>query len=461
MRKKDHVRAESYELSRSTPAAGGYLARLIHEHRLALCPECLAEWDKLAGLRGEYLARLGGLHARPAPPSEIPADELSGSRTSRQRQEETVAELTSHLLAAKQDFWELGRTPHDQWRRKVRHARCRFRSRPLAELLIEKCRKTVRADPEAARKLAELVPLVLDWTRGAGGPSWAPALLARAEAYRANALRVAGELQEAAAVFIDLRRRIGRRPLGDARVLGEIASLEASLCTAQRRFDETEEFLERAAMFFEAVGDRVGVARVRIKQGNLGQSLQRPEAAIWAHSEAAEILISLDKPQDLYLFICTVNGRANALCDLGRHAEAADLLAAHLDDYEGCEEPHVAATLRCLQARVDLGFERWAAAAESFADAGAAMAALGRLYDAAIMILYEAEAHHGAGRLDELRRLAGPLVEVFRAKGVAGEASKALHLFRDAVVGQRLSASLLAELRQRLDRSRPAALPPG
>lgn len=456
MTNDEHVRAETYEMCRKHPAVGSFLARLIHDHRLALCPECRAEWQRLAGLQGEFLARIERLEARPSPASAPPLDDLSGSPAAVKSQREKVAVLAAKLRTAKEALWAIKRTPPGERRRKVRHARCRFRSRAFAELLIEESRTQVRADPETAAELAALVPLALAWTDRAQVARWAPALLALAEAHRANALRIIGDLTAAAEAFVALRREIGRRPLGKARTLGEIASLEASLCIDQRRLEEAEGFLERAALAYDAAGDATGLAKVRIQQGILRQEQGHAKAALKALDAAADTLTFLDRPADPYLVLCTVTPRVNALCDLGRFGQAGDLLAGHLDTYEACEEPHVAANLRFLQGRVYLGLERWGAAAESFADAGHAMSILGRQYDAAIFALYEAEAYYTAGRLPELRRLAGPLVQVFHAAGVKGEALRALQLFRDAVLSETVSTSLLAELRQRVAHHRPA-----
>lgn len=425
------------------------LARCLHEHRMEVCQECRAEWEKLAGLRVSYLEAMNELLN---PPPERSAEQRKEivSPAAVTRQADWVAELRRLRRRTREELWELMRLTDAERRRKIRRAHTRFRSPLLAEMLIEKCRARVRGAPTEAAKIAALVPLVLHWTAGPNPPSWASGLLARAEAHRANALRVSGDLQGAQAIFIALRKQLADRPAGDPAVRGEVASLEASLCIGQRRHAAAQRLLDRAAMAFRCAGDHSGLARVRIQQANLAGTLGQAEEALACFTAAAADLDAEDTP---YLFLCTVTGRVNVLCDLERFSEARRLLNAHLDAYEASEAAHAGALVRCLEGRLDLGLEAWDRAAASFAAASEGLVTLGRHYDAALIALFQAQALHGGGRVRELRRLAGVLVPEFSALGVEGEALEALRLLSAAVAAERVSVRLLERLRQRIIRS--------
>ncbi|HMB54229.1 MAG TPA: hypothetical protein VKU40_12990, partial [Thermoanaerobaculia bacterium] len=288
-------------------------------------------------------------------------------------------------------------------------------------------------------------------------PAWAPALVARAAAHRANALRVAGDLPAAERAFAGLRHRLADRPLADPAAVAEIASLEASLCIGQRRFEAAAERLERAALGFRAADDRVGLARTRLKQANVMRNAGRPE-------EVVRLLVleelDLETAGDPYLYVCAVNARANALCDLGDFAAAERLLDQRQEAYEASEDVNVGAIYRCLRGRAALGLGDLERAEAAFRDAREATLTLGRTYDAALITLYLAEALLAAGKTRELAHLAGGLVAAFRNRGVDGEALAALRLLAQAVAAESVSTALLARLRQRLTSatSRPALL---
>ena len=131
--------------------------------------------------------------------------------------------------------------------------------------------------PSEALEWIELVPIALDWARTADGPLWAKALLARATAHRANALRVLGDHPAAERLFVELRRTLAREPIDDTGALAEIASLEASLRIEQNLHAEAEELLDRAALAYRYAGDARGLARARLKQVMLLRTQGRAE----------------------------------------------------------------------------------------------------------------------------------------------------------------------------------------
>jgi hypothetical protein len=445
-RQRDHVHVEDYDAAARRADGPGALARHVQEHLAAQCPDCEDAWRRLGELRSTHLDRLAALTH---PPSDGPSRKgLPATPADVEAQEAHTAEALRLHRNIRGEKYELLRTSPEKRAAKIRRARSRFRSPLLAELLIDHCRKLVRNDPVEAAELVALVPRILAWTEEAEPPpEWAPSLLARAAAHHANALRVAGDLHAAERAFIELRRRLAVRPLGEPAVTAEIASLEASLCIDLRRFEEAGQRLEHAAIGYRAATDSEGLAKTTISHATLLQTLGRPEELLRLLDYNEGLMQDLRDP---YLEVCAVTVRVNALCDLKRFAAAGELLDASLDAYEASEDLNVGAIYRFLRGRVALGHGDAEAAEHAFEASRDAMLALGRAYDAALGTLYLAEALLAGGKTRKLAHLARGLVSAFRAHGVEGETLSALQLLARAVVAETLNATLLAELRHKL-----------
>lgn len=445
MGRNRHLRVEDYVCASHHPHGVAEVAWRCLEHLVAKCPTCEDAWVRLGHLREVYLDQLRSL--RPARRRDVPVDELDGTPDGIARSVASLQKLRYARRRIVDEKCELVfRTAPSKRVSKVRRAYRRFHSLLMAEMLIEECRRRVRNDPVDAGRLAELVPHVLAWTKDRPGLPQAAVLLARAEAHRANALRIAGDLPGAERVFIALRGTLAERPLGDARAAAELASLEASLCIGQRRFPEAEEHLERAILAARHAGDGELLARIHIQTANLLRASGRPERVPVLLEAAAAQLGPGDDP---FLLLCTVTGRVNALCDLGRAAEARRLLVSHLDLYEESREPLAGANYRCLEGRCALALGDLATAQAAFSSSRDAHLTLGRGYDAALDALCLAETLFRAGKGRELERLAAGLVAFFRSRGVEGEALAALQLLARTVATEAVTAGLFADLRRR------------
>lgn len=438
----DHLPSEEYgeRLERSKDSR---LCLRAHQHLVSTCPDCGKGWEelgpKLQGLVRQELAAAPPLTPPPAPRK----NDLSGSDQAMDRLADQAASLRRRRRRAKKQLSELRRLPAARRGDKVRGAYRRFRSRMLAELLIEEAKKVVRNAPAEAESFASLVPQVLDWAKSEEHAAWAPTLVARATAHRANALRVAGELAQAEQMFA----RIDPAAIMDTKVRAEIFFAMGTLRSDQRRFEAAEELLQRAVQGYEYAGDQLGVAMVRIQQANLAQVRSDP-AKVLELFEMAATAHGSDAPPSLA--ISTIAGRTNALCDLDRPLEAASVLHASLDVFEEMEAPFIAALLRMLEGRISMGLENFREA-ESYFDASIeTLQLIGRPYDAASVSLFLAESLFHQGRTSELRQLATSLIEDFKQRRVETEALKALYLFKKAVAAETLSAGLLGDIRHRL-----------
>jgi len=423
----------------------------IHRQLVDTCPDCRQAWALLAPeVRESYRHYLADAMESQTPGEPPGRRGLSSAPEAISKFRSQAEELRLLRRRAKKELSKLRRTPRDRRIDRVQNARTQFRSRMLAELLIEEARAVVREDPREAESFAGLVRHVLAWARAADGPSWAFNLFIRAEAHRANALRVQGELPVAGRVFEMLRQTLLCRPIADAPTAGELASLEASLRIDQRQFEVGRALLDRALDSFEHAGDGQATARVLIQAANLAQAEGRPQD-ILRHLDRAGQALGPKAPA--YLWVCVVTAKVNVLCDLGRAGEAGQLLQDHLDAFEADPNPHAAAILRGLHGRVALGLGEFGKAEDYFHSAGEVLLTLDRAFDAALAALYLAETYFLTGQVEKLRRLAEKLVPIFRDRGVGGEALKALHLVHRAAAAQELTRQILENARSRLERA--------
>lgn len=417
------------------------LIRHTRDHLMEVCPLCATE-----------AARFGTI-PYPLEPDDRP-DAAPSPSDPRYLTRRKVADAKAHLSRlrtvatnAREDLRLLLALPPGRWADRVANTRTRMRSRTFVELLLAESRRRVRAAPRQAAALAALAPTALRWAEGRPDLPWLAPLLARAEAHRANALRVAGDLPAADRAFAHLRRRLAESPCDDPAASGEIASLEASLRIDQRCFDAARARLAEAAAAYRRAGQPVGVARVLVQTANLMGTMGEPEANLRLLEEATA-LTPADEP---YLLATTVTARVNALCDLDRSAEAETLLAEHRDLYRGGDDDHLVANSLWLAGRVALGLGRLDDAEAHFAAARDRLLSLDRDYDAILAALHLADALLAAGKTAELKRLAADLVPLFRARGVARETLAALRLFAQAAKSERVTAAVLSEVRDKLE----------
>lgn len=448
MTRDGHLSHSDRQRARRERRGAADLALQLQLHLVDGCPECEAEWQRLGPrLRSLYLDLLDELRTLPDA-TEPPLDHLPASPEEVAAEEAAWRESNRLRHRALEEKAELvNRTPPGKRLDKIARATRRFRSLALAEMLIEESRCYIRNAPAKARAIVEMVPHVLAWTRERAAPHRADVLLARAEAHRANALRVEGDLPAAEKAFLDLRRALDRRPLAEPGAVAEIASLEASLCIGQRRFSDAEELLDQATVAARQAGDREMLGHLYIQTANLRQTHNQPERVAPLLARAMSLLGATIDP---YLLLCTVTSRVNALCDLGQPREARRLLVENLETYESSNEPFAGAIFRCLQGRCALGVGDLKAAEAAFTASRDAHLTLGRNYDAALDSLFLAETLYMAGKTRSLQELARGLVSFFHSRGIEGEALVALQLLARAVAAETVTTALFADLRRRL-----------
>lgn len=307
------------------------LAQIQAEHLESLCPFCRREiraWLK------EQVASPGPAYLLETLPAVL---------------DRHGPELEARLREAERDFEALLARPREERLSRIDRARSRFRGPFLAERLIQESRRRTPADPGEALHLAELARAVLH--RSSASPDSAN-LAALATAALGNACRAAGDLLRAEEHFRHVRYLILHEGVTAARILGEIDHLEGSLRKDQRRFQEAEALLTRAAMLFRISGDGSGTAKVLVKIGELFFHQRHLDRAIEMVRAALERLSPEEDPR-LYL-----NGRHNLalyLAEAGRYEQAAGLVAADADLYRQFPEPWTQLRLTWLRGKIAVG----------------------------------------------------------------------------------------------------------
>lgn len=461
----EHVGLEHYLWVKSGRMQPGELLRLIHRHVLDGCEECRREWDELVeGEHGDLREMLVG--APGELPFDVPLSPTAGrperpapyaSAFAAADRQITAAEtaLKRDRTRARKELAALLELPAGERLTAIRRSRRRYRSPAFAHLLVEDARTRVRRSPREALEVLDLVRPALELIPGALAREWARALAVRAEAHRANALRVTGDLHAADRHFREVRRRLADAEIEDAAVEAEVASLEASLRRDQRRYEEAAVLLDRAVVIYETVREGEGLARVLIQRAEIGQHFDRHDDA-FADLERARTL--LDPERQPFLYLCTVIGGVPTLLDSGRYREAERVLT-QAEGTVAAAEPWWRLRFRFLAGRVALGLGELDRAALLLDEARQGFSAQGLAADAALAALEIALVSLRQGRTAEVRALARQIAPTLQRHGVDREALATLALFERSVQADAAALALAAELRRHVERSRNAPAP--
>ncbi len=303
----------------------------------------------------------------------------------------------------------------------------------VCDLLLQKSREAVCAEPQRAVDLALLAGRLSAHLGEAYDPEWVLDLRARAHAHLANGLRVLGELRSAEEAFRQADALLGRSLSGNARVEAEILSLKASLRRGQRRFEEALEILDRVISIYKD-GDPEDrdlhlAGRALVKKAYTQIERGSPELAIPLLQEAEPLL---DRQRDPRLLLCLRHNLLDSLAKVGRHAEADALLpeVRALCRETGGDLDRV--RLRWVEGKVDFGLGRLQAAEAAFREVQGELLNRQLGYDVALVSLDLALLYAMEGRTADLKRLAVEMILIFESREVHREAMAALLLLQGA-----------------------------
>lgn len=407
------------------------LTELVHGHLNALCPACAEALEEF-----EHRSRQG---------SAAETDYGAAIDRARDRAVAAFVRIDGERPAAAEEVDELLSLPAGARAERVESEAHRFRSPAFIEEAIRRSGEVLRRD---AREAFELLGIAERQTHRIDtlpyGESLVERLRLRALAHRANALRVAGELSGAEALFERVHTALRRSPIEDLTLRGELASLEASLRQDQRRLTEATEQLDRATFCLRRAGDTEGLFKVLLKRGICLRLQERPREAIRCFQEAA---VQIPENQSGRLHLAAQHGQTLCLCDLGDFPAARALIEQHAALYDRFDDAWTVLRRVFAEGRIAAGLGERETAVELLGRARSGFLGIGSGYDAALAGLDLAELHLRAGEVAEVKRLAEEMFEVFEARDVHGEALRALRTFQRAVAAEQITLAFIARLR--------------
>ena len=426
-----------------------HLLQTIYAHLRDLCPECRANLELVA-------AEMGWLLDPAAAPSASPetsaAEPSAGDDSAYKAAFESAAfaavdcarRIDEERAQARRSLTALRELPPAQRRGRLAFGPDRLRSRSLAESILQDARDRVRNEPDDAREMVELVPLMLARMSGTGGQPWAEELEARALAHRGNAFRVAGDLAAAEAAFLALHRFLGERNLRLDDLHQEVASLEASLRREQGRYRDAVELLDTAIKLVQVAGDSEELASLLVKRGDVHRLAENPDAA--GH-DLRRALALLDPEATPHLFRCAVGSYCFHLCEVGDYEQAEALLERHRATFECPDDPWAGVRRTGLRGYIAHGRGQLAAAERRFLEVRDWYAGHDQPFRAALSSLDLARLYLEQGRHRELAELARWMGKVFESRELPTRTAVALMLFQQAVAAQQISVEALRGLR--------------
>lgn len=332
----------------------------------------------------------------------------------------------------------------------VRNSR-RFRSWPLAELLLERAREEAFEDPAQGEALARLGLDVVDSLENeAPDPRLVADLRARGLAVLANTLRMRSDLVRAEQL-LEEAEKVLRNGTGDPIERGHLLDLTASLRKDQQRFEEANRLLSWAVRLYRSVGETQRAGRSLLKQADVCRMAGSPEQGIRILRQAAR-WISGD--QDARLALCIQHNLVVSLADLSDFRAAYETFAAARPLYDRFRDAWTQRRRAWAEGKVLAGLGQHDRAERLLSWAQQGFVEQEIAYDAALVSLDLAAVYAKQGKTEELKQLAAAMVPIFRARDIHREALAALGWFRQAVEMEQATVDTVRQVVDYLRRAR-------
>lgn len=319
----------------------------------------------------------------------------------------------------------------------------RFRSWPLAELILDRGREEAFEDPAQAESLAALGLEVIDLLEETDhDPRLLADLRARGLGLLANTLRIRSDLAAADRLLVEAKARLAEgtgEPLEEARLL----DLEASLRKDQRRFEEALDLIARAVVRYRSIGESKRCIRAHIKKAAIQRAAGDSEGSI---QTLTQVLAHFDQAADPRHLLCAHHNLALNLTDLDRYVEAAKVFHDARPLYDRFRDPWTLRRRAWVEGKILHGLGQLEAAERCLTWAQQGFVRQEIAYDAALVSLDLAAIYAERGDAGELERLAAEMVPIFRARDVHREALAALAFFRQAAAARTVTVDLVRRL---------------
>ncbi len=407
------------------------LEEIVMDHLAALCPICCQEIETFDWRK--YRREVPG----PSIYTPVVARAAQAVRTSAVGVERARRQGLRWLR-------ELDRTLAEDRAGKVERAHTRFRGDVFAELLVEKARSHLPADPWEAFSWADAA---LAAHRRTPGIESRPEVLVRILGHRGNALRATGRLNEAAVDLGRARKVLDTDKVTDLSIAAELDSLEASLRKDRRELREAERLLLRAILLYRLLGESVLRARTEVKLCTVYFHQGREEEAVHAATRALE---DLSPSGDTVLYLSARYNLARALEAL----DEPDKALALLDEDHESQQEHFAESLQLnvtwLRGRIDRALGRPDASIDKLELVRQGFIATGVAYDVAMVSLELALVLLDRGETARVKQIAQEAFQVFSTQSVHREAFSSLKIFHDAALAETLTIATIEKIRAHL-----------
>lgn len=428
-------------------------ARELAWHLLETCPECAGVVEGSWQASPEAEEPLAASSARVSP-ADDEADGISFGRI-RQRLQASLPTLFAQKRQAPDLLVELKEHPLERRRLMIRN-HPRFRTVPLAELLLEHAWQEGFQDPVGANEWVGLVLELLDGVApGLMGEEVLHDLRSRAWAYRGNFRRIMSDFRGAEEAF-EICGDFLERGTGDLLERARWYSLRTSLLTGQYRLSEAKELIQKAVTIYLSTDERHLAGRAMISQAMILNEEDDQASAVRVLREA---LAMIDSEREPRLYLVAQQNLLAYLTELGRNHEAMALLpkVRRLSVESGTRFDLLRHRWHEGKILLGLGHEGRAEAAFLEVRKGFAEAEVG--YDMAAVSLELAALYLRQGRSAEIKELAAEMVPIFESRDVHQEAVAALMLFKRAVEMETLTARMVEEVSNVIERSRTRPRP--
>lgn len=326
-----------------------------------------------------------------------------------------------------------------------------FRLWPFCEWLIEEGHRLIHVDLGRAEERADLAVILAEELapRSYGAPLIND-IKARAWACAGEVLRVFSDLRSADEAFA-LAESFAGEGTGDALEEARVLELKAGLRRDQQRTAEAHRLLDEVIAVYRQYRDFHLVGRGFVAKGQVYGASHDLEAAVrWLRKG----LGLLDPTRERHLELAARHSLMLYLHESGRHQEAWFLLKASRPEFQEHGGELLGLRLRWLEGKIQQVLGLVDDAERVLSEARAGFIAQGIGFDAASISLDLAGLYATQGRAAEMRRLAGEMLPIFRSRDLHREAIGALIVFQQAVQMEKLTSSLLHEIRSYLRRAR-------
>jgi len=319
----------------------------------------------------------------------------------------------------------------------------RFRSWPLAELILDRGREEAFEDPAQAESLAalglEVIELLAETVHD---PRLLADLRARGLGLLANTLRIRSDLAGADRLIEEARAELAQGT-GDPYEEARLFELAASLRKDQRRFDEALDLLSASVARYRSIGEVRRCIRSQITKAAVQRTSGDPDRAI---ETLTGVLARFDESADPRLLLCAHHNLALNLAELERFDEAAEVFQDAQPLYDRFRDPWTLRRRAWVEGKINHGLGQLEAAERCLTWAQQGFVQQEIAYDAALVSLDLAAVFAELGEAGKLERLASEMLPIFRARDVHREALAALAFFRQAAAARTITLDLVRRL---------------